>query len=127
MNKLDKNSRLSGFSPVLFWDMDSKALDVIQSKKLIIERVLEYGLIEDWKLLQKIYGLEEIKHVALNMRSIDDVTLSFLCHFFDLEKTDFRCYTGKQSIPSFWEFRIELNNSIPKSTKKQLTINSGFE
>ena len=104
MNNLNLNSKLSDFSPVLFWDVDRKALDVIQSKKLIIERVLEYGLMEDWKLLQKVYGLEEIKNVALNMRSIDVVTLSFLCHFFDLKKTDFRCYTSKQSIPSFWEF-----------------------
>lgn len=104
MNNLNLNSKLSGFSSVLFWDVDRKSLDVIQSKKLIIERVLEYGLMEDWKLLRKIYGLDEIKNVAQNIRSIDDVTLSFLCHFFDLKKTDFRCYTRKQSIPSFWGF-----------------------
>ena len=97
------NDILSGFSSTLFWDVDRKMLDKDLSKKLIIERVLEYGLIKDWELLKKIYGLEEIKNTALNLRFLDEVTLSFLCHLFDLKKTEFRCYIHKQSTPIFWE------------------------
>ena len=102
MDKSNKNDVLANFSPSLFWDVDRKALDLAQSKKLIIERVLEYGLMQDWKLLQKIYGLEEIKNVAVKLRALDEVTLSFLCHLFDLKKSNFRCYTHKQSTPNFW-------------------------
>ena len=99
----NSNDVLSGFSSTLFWDVDRTMLDKDLSKKLIIERVLEYGLIEDWELLKKIYGLEEIKNTALILRSLDEVTLSFLCQLFDLKKTEFRCYIQKQSTPIFWE------------------------
>lgn len=94
----------SDFSPHLFWDVDVRDLEFKRSKKLIVERVLEYGQMEDWKKLQKVYNLEEIMSVARTIRSLDEVTLSFLCLLFDLEKKDFRCYTEKQSTPNFWNY-----------------------
>jgi hypothetical protein len=93
----------SDFSPHLFWDVDAGKIDLMQSKKWLVERVLEYGVLSDWKNLKEIYGLEEIKRVVVTIRSLDEVTLSFLCVLFDLEKENFRCYTNKQSIPDFWK------------------------
>ncbi len=97
MKNLNSTIQASDFSPHLFWDVDIENIDLNRSRKLIVERVLEYGQMEDWKKLQEAYGLEEIKRLALTIRSLDEVTLSFLCTLFDLKKTDFRCYTHKQS------------------------------
>lgn len=91
------------FSQHLFWDVDPKLVDLEKSKKWLIERVLQYGILSDWKKLEGIYGLEEIKSVALTIRSMDEVSLSFLCVLFDLEKENFRCYTNKRSAPDFWK------------------------
>jgi len=102
MKNLNSTIQASDFSPYLFWDVDIENLDLNRSRKLIVERVLEYGQMEDWKKLQEAYGLEEIKRLALTIRSLDEVTLSFLCTLFDLKKKDFRCYTQKQSTPNFW-------------------------
>jgi hypothetical protein len=71
------------------------------SKAFIIQRVLEYGLLQDWRIINKTYGLEEIKKVAITFRTIDDVTLSFLCAILKLKKEDFRCYNLKQSALGF--------------------------
>ena len=88
----------------LFWDVDKAKLDEQRSSRLIIHRVLEYGLIDDWKLIKEYYGLSYIKDTALELKNLDDVTLSFLCTLFDLKKTDFRCYKHRQSTPHFWSY-----------------------
>lgn len=90
------------FSPHLFWDVDKSLLDFNRSKVQIIGRVVEYGFIKDWELLQEIYSKDEIKITVCSLRNMDQVTLSFLAHFFKIEKTEFRCYTLSQSTTSFW-------------------------
>lgn len=93
---------VSNFSEHLFWDVDKTLLEFEKSKEYIIQRILEYGLIEDWKLLKQIYGLETIKEVSLQFRTLDAVTLSFLCAIFNIEKTEFKCYTNKTLIKNYW-------------------------
>lgn len=93
---------ISELSEHLFWDVDSENLDFEKSKEFIIHRVLEYGLMEDWKLIKKIYGLETIKQISLQFRELDDVTLAFLSAIFNIDKKEFRCYTNKTSTPGFW-------------------------
>jgi hypothetical protein len=89
-------------SPHLFWDTDKSQLDLQQSKSFIIQRVVAYGLLQDWQMIKNTYGLEEIKKVVIASRTLDPVTLSFLCTLFHLNKEDFRCYATKQSTPDFW-------------------------
>lgn len=69
------------FSKDLFWDIDIAELDFKKSMPQIIYKVVEYGKLEDWKLLQQVYSLEEIKTTALELRSLDAVSLNFLSHF----------------------------------------------
>lgn len=95
---------INNLSTHLFWDVDKSALDINASDALIIHRVLEYGILNDWKIITAIYGLDHIKKVVVKLRTIDDVTLSFLCALFNLNKSDFRCYTQKQSTPHFWNY-----------------------
>jgi hypothetical protein len=90
------------FSSHLFWDLNKSKLDFEKSKAQIIFQVAEYGMMSDWLLVQKIYPKEEIKEVVLNLRTLDKVTLSYLSHFLQIDKTQFRCYTLSQSARSFW-------------------------
>ncbi|MBM3455515.1 MAG: hypothetical protein FJX80_10250 [Bacteroidetes bacterium] len=93
---------IENFSPHLFWDLNKSKLDFEKSKSQIIFQVVEYGLMSDWLLIQKIYSREEIKEVVTNLRNLDKVTFAYLAHFFQLDKTQFRCYTISQSAQSFW-------------------------
>lgn len=99
----DTNDILKSLSSYLFWDVDQSTLDVERSAAYIIERVLEYGQLEDWRLIKQIYGLENIKNIALNIRSLDDVTLHFLSVYFKIKKENFRCYKYNQLATNFWK------------------------
>lgn len=99
---MEKPITINDFSKHLFWDVDLEGFDFEKHKTHLIQKVLEYGLIKDWNLLKTKYGLEVIKDVSLNLRSLDAVTLSFLSTIFNIEKTEFRCYKHKQLYPTYW-------------------------
>jgi ribosomal protein S8 len=93
---------INDFSPHLFWDVDRSKLDFDKSKEQIVYQVVEYGMMKDWLLIQQLYSKNTLKEIVLNLRSLDKVTLSFLAHFFKVDKTHFRCYKQSQSNQSFW-------------------------
>ncbi len=73
---MNKEITINDFTKHLFWDVDLNGFDFEKHKSHLIHKVLEYGFIKDWKLLKELYGLESIKQVSLNIRSLDAVTLS---------------------------------------------------
>lgn len=99
---MENQITISDFSPHLFWDVDLDDFDFELHKVHLIHKVLEYGLLKDWDLLKQYYGLEVIKEVSLNLRTLDAVTLSYLSTIFNIDKTEFRCYKHKQLYPTYW-------------------------
>ncbi|WP_298304371.1 hypothetical protein [Flavobacterium sp.] len=99
-----KSYSIENLSPHLFWDVDKTTLDFEKSKNQIVYKVLEYGLISDWNIIKEIYGLETIKEISLELRTLDDVTLSYLSNLFKIDKSNFRCYKLKQSNQNFWSY-----------------------
>lgn len=99
---MEKPITINDFSTHLFWDVDLDGFDFEKHKVHLINKVLEYGLLSDWDLLKQVYGLETIKEVSLNLRSLDVVTLSYLSALFNIDKTEFRCYKHKQLYPTYW-------------------------
>jgi len=85
-------------SPHLFWDVDSSLLQFELSKNIIIQKVLEYGVMEDWCIINAVYGREVIKNTALHLKNLDEVTLSFLSNIFQINKQYFRCFSHKTLI-----------------------------
>jgi hypothetical protein len=100
------NHIISLFSPHLFWDVDASKMTEESEGfiRFVIERTITHGLIQDWNLIVEKYGYAKIEEVALKMRSLDDVSLAFLCSLFDKKKEDFRCCTLRQSHPTYWEY-----------------------
>ncbi len=98
------NSRecISQFSKNLFWDIDLSQADMDTHPSQIIQRVLEYGRINDWKIILSYYGLDKIVAVCKGLRTLDPVCLSFICAISDTDKNDYRCYHFKQSTPTPW-------------------------
>jgi hypothetical protein len=99
-----KISSANSFSSHLFWDIDRNSLDLEKNKKFIVQRVLEYGLIDDWLTLRNLYGIDEIADTATKLRTLEPRALSFIstCSNTPLEK--FRCYTTRQSTPTHWYY-----------------------
>ncbi|WP_445730907.1 DUF6922 domain-containing protein [Mariniflexile sp.] len=68
----------------------------------MIAKVLEYGNWSDWNLIKKLYGLETIKEISLNLRSLDAITLSYLAALFSVDKKEFRGYKNRQLVQNSW-------------------------
>ncbi len=99
---MDKQITISDFSPHLFWDVDLTKFDLYKHKIFLVERVLQYGKLEDWTNLKNLYGRGKIKEISLEIRSLDAVTLSFLSTIFNIDKTEFRCYKHRQLVQNYW-------------------------
>ena len=87
-----------------FWDIDLNKLKENNSKRLIIERVINFGKLHEIQLLKEHYGTEVVKKTLCNLNYIDPKTLNFISLFFNIPKIKFKCYTRKQLNKQPWNY-----------------------
>ena len=87
----------------LFWDVDLKNLDAESHKGFIVERILLFGNIEDFRWARDHYGEKEIKNILLANRTLDKKSQNFWCLYFNInQKLCIRNQsTKRQSL--FWK------------------------
>mgnify|MGYP007069973375 CR=1 FL=1 len=90
------------FSKHLFWDVDIEGLDLDKHPSYVIPRVLEHGNMEDWRLINRYYGIDKIVEICKQLRSLDPVCLSFISAISHTNIEDYRCYHFRQSFPTLW-------------------------
>ncbi len=98
------NNLIHNLSPHLFWDVDTNDVDADKNKSFIIKRVLEYGFLEDWQLINKFYNRDQIIETAIGLRELEPKAFAFMVHFSGKPKDQFRCYTTTQSKVKHWNF-----------------------
>ncbi len=91
-------------SKVIFWDTDFEKIDWEGKAQYVIERVVRYGTLSDWREIQAKYGMARIQDAVLNFRELDPKTLAFLSILFEIPKHQFRCYTSTQSPTGYWNY-----------------------
>lgn len=89
-------------SKVLFWDIDIQQADMDKYPAHFIQRVLEYGNMDDWRLLRSYYGMDKIVQVCKGLRTLDPICLSYICTISHTNIEDYRCYHFRQSFPTLW-------------------------
>lgn len=104
MNTNKNNIDISKLSEHLFWDVDKDILDAQKNKRLIIQRVLDYGLMQDWYMIKDHYGVDEIAQTATTLKELDPRSLSFISQISKIPLENFLCYTTIQSQPKHWNF-----------------------
>jgi len=77
----------------LFWDTDIDDINLEKHSRFIIERVVMRGNISDWKWMRQIYSKEIISRKIVEIRYLDQKTLSFLSVIYKIPKERFRCYS----------------------------------
>lgn len=86
----------------LFWDIDLKDFDYEQNKKLIIERVMNYGTVSEFRTILRHYGYDTVRHEIKKAGNLEPKTLEFVLSYFNLPKQSLRCYTKKQLNQAHW-------------------------
>ena len=90
------------FRNELFWDVDFSSLDPDIHKRLIVERVLTLGNLDEFNQILKIYDRQNIVDVIQQLGYLDPKTLSFVISFFRINKTSLKCYTKNRSTEKHW-------------------------
>lgn len=90
----DMSSRecIDRFSKILFWDIDLNEADMDKYPAHFIQRVLEYGSMDDWRLLRSYYGLPKIVEECKQLCTLDPVCLSYICAISHTNPKEYRCY-----------------------------------
>lgn len=95
---------IQGFSDYIFWDVDRDSIDLSANAPYVVQRVLEYGQYNDWKLLLNYYGLQHIVEISKHLRSLEPKALSFISTISDTPINLFRCFNTRQSTPEHCSF-----------------------
>lgn len=99
-----KDLQISNYSSHLFWDVDKEKLDLNEKRAFLVNRVLDYGVMKDWRQLYADLGLEEIGQIATQLRDMDPRSMAFVALLTGIDIKKFRCYTFQQSNPPHWHF-----------------------
>lgn len=96
----NKNT-VSELSPHLFWDCRQEEISWEEHEIFLVQRVLEYGILSDWKAMLMVYGLEKIVSISINLRSLDMISANFISTISKTPIENFKCYTQRQSLPHY--------------------------
>lgn len=86
---------IQSFSSHIFWDTDRNSIDLNEHAPYVVQKVLEYGLINDWHLLLAYYGKKRIVAISKQLRTLEPKALAFISAISGTPKEQFRCYTTK--------------------------------
>lgn len=86
----------------LLWDVDVEQFDYNKGRKLVIERVVQRGNMDDWLTLFNLYGYEMVRKEIMRIPYLNDKDMNFVHHIFDIPFTELKCYTRKRSMDLRW-------------------------
>jgi len=83
-------------SPSLLWEYDLSDFDWWKSRKIVVQRILERGWLEDYYAGFNLYGgIEGFREIIKEIPFLSPRDMNFACIVFDLKKEDLKCYTRK--------------------------------
>ena len=88
----------------IFWDTNYENIDWDLKASYVIERVVQYGTVADWREVVSYYGKERIKEEMLSVQGLDPKSLSFISCIFNIPKEQFACYRQIQSSQKHWTY-----------------------
>ena len=92
------------FSKRLFWDVDTNSLNAQKDQFFIIERVMNYGLWNDFVELIQFYGKDTIRQEIVKSSYLKKDVLNFLCLYLNLKPSQFKCYKRRQLTEAHWDY-----------------------
>ena len=88
----------------LFWDTNYDKIDWEKNAPYVVDRVMHYGVWEEFKEMLKYYGREKVIEIVKNLRYMDRRVMTF-CHvYFQIPLEEIRCYKIRQSMTLHWDY-----------------------
>jgi len=74
-----------------FWDTDPVTINVEQYSKYVIERVLEWGRVDDLRELISLFGRDKLIEVLIHSKQLSLRNANFLATIWDVPKERILC------------------------------------
>ncbi len=74
---------IQSISPHLLWEYNMESFDFRRSRKVVIERIVQRGNIQDWRIMMGYYSKTDILNVVRNSRQLSKKDKSFTEIFVD--------------------------------------------
>ena len=87
---------LEQLSKKAFWDVDMKTIDAEKHADYIIQKVFEYGNLEDMLNVHRYYGVKKIKEAFINYQFFLPDSAAFVAAIYNFDKKDLRCFSPKR-------------------------------
>ena len=95
-NSAKKDYVMNELSQHLFWDVPKAKIDLDKNAQFMIQRVFEYGLYDDIFWLIAYFGKTKCSNTLKKAEFLKQNAFSFASNYFNIPKTDFKCYSNKQ-------------------------------
>src|SRR3989338_4629865 len=87
----ETSSKISQFRSSLFWDVNPERLDIEEDTSFIIGRVLDFGNLKEWRLVERLYGKEKIAEVARDHVFTDPRSANFWAIILSIPVNQMKC------------------------------------
>ena len=104
MHKINPDPLFEKLSKHLFWDVDRSKLNFEKDAPMVVQRVLEYGMLEDWIIICDYYGVPRIAEVAMRLRTLEATALTFISTVAKVPLDQFRCYKLRPLNSQHWPY-----------------------
>lgn len=97
--------KLPQFIHKYFWEVNPKNVDVDMQSHYIIERILEYGDMEDIKWIWKAYPKKAIIEAVKTSRAISKKTANYWAVILGIPKSKILCFSKQfqQTSRAIWK------------------------
>lgn len=84
-------------SPSLLWEYDYDKFPWQEARDIVVERVIERGIREDYYAILNMYGVDGVIESIKRIKYLNPKDENFVCIEFNIKKEDLRCYKLRQS------------------------------
>ncbi len=102
MDDKDGNITVADFSKHMFWEVNKAEINLMRDRHYVVRQVFSCGLMNDWKLICRLYGVQEIGEIAKQIRDLDPKSHAFIALIAKIPEEDFLCYKVKQESLMNW-------------------------
>jgi len=88
---------ISDISRTLFWDTDYSNFDPEKQASYLVNKVLHFGTLDDFKIIVSYYGKPRLRKIIKELHFLDDKTFHFCSAYFNIPLTVFEHYKLKVS------------------------------
>ena len=92
------------FNKRIFWDVVFENINYDAKANFVIERVFEWGDVEDIRNCRRYYGDEKVTEALLNAKFLPEHTMYFASAVINKPLKEFRCYILRQSNSTLFPY-----------------------